>query len=59
MTRDRLVLIPLLPWGLAMVAPDLLRVVHPLNSFGFYANNDGLIYDGSWPWPRKGQHIPT
>jgi hypothetical protein len=50
MTRDRLLLIPLLLWGLAMIAPDLLRVAHPLNSFGFYANNDGLIYDVTGPF---------
>ena len=30
--------------------PDLLRVVHPLSSFGFYANNDGLIYDVTGPF---------
>ena len=53
MTRDRLLLVPLLLWGLAMVAPDLLRVVHPLNSFGFYANNDGLIYDVTGPFADK------
>jgi hypothetical protein len=53
MTRDRLLLIPLLLWGLAMVAPDLLRVVHPLNSLGFYANNDGLIYDVTGPFADK------
>jgi hypothetical protein len=50
MTRDRLLLIPLLLWGLAMIAPDLLRVVQPLGSFGFYANNDGLIYDITGPF---------
>ena len=50
MTRDRLLLIPLLLWGLAMVSPDLLRVVHPLGSFGFYANNDGVIYDVIGPF---------
>jgi len=27
-----------------------LRVVHPLSSFGFYANNDGLIYDVTGPF---------
>jgi len=53
MTRDRLLLIPLLLWCLAMVAPDLLRVVHPLNSVGFYANNDGLIYDVTGPFAGK------
>jgi len=53
MTRDRLLLIPLLIWGLAMVAPDLLTVVKPLGSFGFYVNNDGVIYDFVGPFRDK------
>jgi hypothetical protein len=53
MTRDRLLLAGLLLWGLAMIAPDLLRVVHPLGSFGFYANNDGLIYSVTGPFPDE------
>ena len=53
MTRDRLLLIPLLLWGLAMIAPDLLRVAHPLSSFGFYANNDGLVYDVTGPFAAE------
>jgi len=53
MTRDRLLLIGLLLWGLAMIAPDLLRVAHPFGSFGFYANNDGLIYNVTGPFPDE------
>ena len=53
MTRDRLLLIPLLLWGLAMVVPDLLRVAQPLGSFGFYADNDGVIYDVIGPFPNE------
>ena len=53
MTRDRLLLIPLLIWGLVMVAPDLLTVVKPLGSFGFYVNNDGVIYDFIGPFRDK------
>ena len=53
MTRDRLLLIPLLLWGLAMVVPDLVRVAQPLGSFGFYANNDGVIYDVVGPFPDE------
>ncbi len=53
MNRDRLLLIPLLIWGLAMVAPDLLTVVKPLGSFGFYVNNDGVIYDFIGPFRDK------
>ena len=40
-------------WGLFMIVPDVLRVVQPLSSFGFYANNDGLIYDVSGPFNDK------
>jgi hypothetical protein len=43
--RHRILLIVLLAWGLVMIVPDLMRVVLPLGSYGFYANNDGLIYD--------------
>ena len=50
MTRDRLLLITLLLWGLAMVVPDLLTVVRPLGSFGFYANNNGAIYNVTGPF---------
>ena len=50
MNRNRIVLITLLLWGLAMIVPDLIRVIHPLGSFGFYANNDGLIYDVTGPF---------
>ncbi len=43
--RHRYLLIPLLIWALAMIVPDLLRVVEPLGAYGLSANNDGLIYD--------------
>ena len=33
-----------------MIVPDLWRVVQPLGSFGFYANNDGLIYNLTGPF---------
>jgi hypothetical protein len=55
MTRGRLALIVLTLWGLAMVVPDLLRVAQPLGSFGFYANNDGLIYDVVGPFDAEGE----
>jgi hypothetical protein len=42
-------------WGLAMVVPDLLRVAQPLGSFGFYANNDGLIYNVAGPFDDESQ----
>jgi hypothetical protein len=40
-------------WALAMVIPDLYRVYQPLGSFGFYANNDGIITDVQGPFPEK------
>src|SRR5207247_622111 len=43
-------LLVLLVWALGMIAPDLMRVVQPLGSFGFYANSDGLIYDVAGPF---------
>src|SRR4029079_18323 len=55
MTRQRLLLIALMLWGIFMVAPDLLRIVTPLSSFGFYANNDGLIYDVEGPFDHSSQ----
>jgi len=50
MTPGRFFLIVLTLWGLFMIVPDLLRVAQPLGSFGFYANNDGLIYDVAGPF---------
>jgi hypothetical protein len=51
--RHPIVLIVLLAWALAMIVPDVLRVVEPLGSYGFYANNDGLIYDITGPFDRN------
>ena len=50
MTRQRILLIVLLAWALVMIVPDVLRVVQPLGSFGFYADNDGMIYDVTGPF---------
>ena len=47
---QRTLLIVLVAWGLVMIVPDLWRVVQPLGSFGFYANNDGLIYNVTGPF---------
>jgi hypothetical protein len=55
MTSQRILLVVLLAWALVMIVPDLLRVVQPLGSFGFYANNDGLIYDVVGPFDEKEQ----
>jgi hypothetical protein len=35
MPRQRILLIVLLAWALVMLVPDVLRVVQPLDSFGF------------------------
>lgn len=32
-------------WALTLVVPDFARLVHPLGSMGFGADNSGLIYD--------------
>jgi len=56
-------------WSLLLVAPDLIRLVRPLGSLGFAADNDGLIYDVQGPFSalaespawqaglRDGEHI--
>src|SRR5262245_53028221 len=38
-------LVALTFWALAMIIPDFYRLYQPLGSFGFYANNDGIITD--------------
>jgi hypothetical protein len=51
MAGNRILLMGLMLWGLAMIVPDLVRVAQPLGSLGFYANNDGLIFDTNGPFP--------
>ena len=46
----RIVLGAILAWALVMIVPDLWRVGEPLGSFGFYADNDGRIYDVTGPF---------
>ena len=50
---DRILLLVITVWALAMVVPDLYRLVRPLGSFGFYSNNDGLITDVRGPFPDE------
>ncbi len=62
-------LILLAVWALLLVVPDLIRLVRPLGSLGFAADNDGLVYDMQGPFPtledspawraglRHGEHI--
>src|SRR5215468_8547805 len=46
----RVLLVALTFWALAMIIPDFYRVYQPLGSFGFYANNDGIITDIQGPF---------
>jgi hypothetical protein len=46
----RVLLVALTFWALAMIVPDFHRVYRPLGSFGFYANNDGVITDVQGPF---------
>src|SRR5262245_38654982 len=46
----RALLVALALWALAMIIPDFYRVYKPLGSFGFYANNDGIITDVQGPF---------
>ena len=46
-------LVVLTLWALAMVVPDFYRVYQPLGSFGFYANNDGIITDVQGPFLKQ------
>jgi hypothetical protein len=49
----RIALILLTFYALAMVAPDFLRVVRPLGSFGLAADGDGLVYDVQGPFATE------
>ena len=49
----RVLLVALTFWALAMVVPDFYRLYQPLGSFGFYANNDGIITDVEGPFPDQ------
>ena len=40
-------------WALAMIIPDFYRLYQPLGSFGFYANNDGIITDVQGPFHKQ------
>jgi len=46
----RILLVALTFWALAMVVPDFYRLYQPLGSFGFYANNDGILMDVQRPF---------
>ncbi len=46
----RVLLVAFTFWALAMIVPDFYRLYQPLGSFGFYANNDGIITDVQGPF---------
>src|ERR1700727_1179873 len=50
---SRVVLLLLTVYALAMIVPDLLRVVHPLGSFGLAMDGDGRIYDVHGPFEAE------
>jgi hypothetical protein len=52
-SASRVLLMAFTIWALAMIIPDLYRLVQPLGSFGFYANNDGLVTDVQGPFPDE------
>ena len=52
-SASRILLVAFTLWGLAMIVPDLYRWDQPLGSFGFYANNDGVITDVQGPFPDE------
>jgi hypothetical protein len=49
----RVLLAALTFWALAMIVPDFYRLYQPLGSFGFYANNDGVITDIQGPFSQE------
>jgi hypothetical protein len=49
----RAVIIALTTWALGTIVPDLYRVVVPLASAGFAADNDGRVYDVVGPFGRE------
>jgi hypothetical protein len=48
----RVVLVVLTIWALVMIVPDLYRIYDPLASFGFSADNDGVVTGVSGPFPE-------
>jgi hypothetical protein len=49
----RIALVALALFALLMIVPDFYRMVNPLASTGFAADNDGLIYDVQGPFARE------
>ena len=53
MLAARTVLVAVAAWALLMIVPDFHRVIQPLASTGFAADNDGWIYDVKEPFPHQ------
>jgi hypothetical protein len=51
--NGRFLLVALTFWALAMIIPDFYRLYQPLGSFGFYANNDGIVTDVQGPFLQQ------
>jgi hypothetical protein len=49
----RIVLAAVTAWALLMIVPDFHRVIQPLASVGFAADNDGFIYDVKGPFSHE------
>src|SRR5215813_13577348 len=49
----RALLVALTLWAPTMIIPDFYRLYQPLGSFGFYANNDGVITDVQGPFLQQ------
>ena len=49
----RVALLLLTVYALAMITPDLLRVLRPLGSFGLAMDGDGRIYDVRGPFEAE------
>jgi hypothetical protein len=49
----RIALLLLTIYAVAMIAPDVLRVIRPLGSFGFDMDGDGRIYDVRGPFESE------
>ncbi len=50
---SRVALLLLTVYALAMIVPDLLRVVRPLGSFGLAMDGDGRVYDVQGPFENE------
>lgn len=54
----RIILAAITLWALLMIVPDFHRVIQPLASTGFAADNNGLIYDVKGPF-LHGEESPA